>query len=117
LDVTELEKYIQPLLTSGDLDLNSLPQWLDAGVNLREIKTWLDAGFKYASVVKAWKSLRMNPEDAAAWQKIVIRPAVAANWIGAGYHDLKDVEAFLKQGYSSPEEIEQEAEDVVIKGV
>jgi hypothetical protein len=116
LDLTQLEKFVRPLLDSKALELADVPKWLEAGVVLQELQSWLDAGFKYPSLVKAWKSLRMKPDDAKKWEEVVIYPREAARWIGAGYKNVEDVAGLIKQGYHSPEEIDAEAENLVVKG-
>jgi hypothetical protein len=117
LDLGQLEKFVQPLLKREDFQLNDLPQWLEAGIELREIKSWLEAGHRYPQFCKAWKALHMTPEDAKEWERVVVYPREAAKWIAAGYTNAKDVEGLRKQGYLDPEQIEAEAENVVMKGI
>lgn len=115
IDLNQLEKYAQPLLDQKLIELQDIPKWLEAGVALQELQSWVEQGFKYPSLVKAWKSLRMKPDDAKKWEETVIYPREAAKWIGGGYKNVEDVAGLIKQGYTSPEEIAAEAENVVIK--
>lgn len=115
VDVNHLDKYVKPLVDKELIELKDLPKWLEAGVDLRELNTWLEAGFRYPSIVKAWKALRLKPEEAKKWEEVVTYPREAAKWIASGYKNLRDVKGLIKQGYNSPEDIEREAEDLVMK--
>jgi hypothetical protein len=115
VEPAHLEKIVKPLVDKNLLELKDLPKWLEAGVNLRELSLWLESGFKYPSIVKAWKALRLRPEEAKKWEQVVTYPREAAKWLAAGYKNIKDVKGLRKQGYLSPEDIEREAEDLVVK--
>jgi len=115
IDLSHLERYVRPLLDKEMLQLQDVPKWLEAGITLQELEGWLSAGFKYPSLVKAWKQLRMKPVDAREWEDTVRYPREAAKWISAGYHDVKDVKNFMKMGYRGPEDIEAEVQNVMVK--
>jgi hypothetical protein len=115
LGIGDLERHIKPLIDSEKLELNELPKWLEAGIPIQEIGSWVDADFKYPSIVKAWKMLHFKPAEAREWEKVVNFPREAAKWIGAGYRNIDDVKGLIKQGYTSPEQIEAEVENVMVK--
>lgn len=115
IDLKNLEQFVKPLVDKELIELNEVPKWLEAGVDVRELESWLSAGFKYPSIVKSWKQLRMKPEDAKEWERVVQYPRNAAQWLAGGYKNSKDVEGLIKQGYQSPEEIEAESENLVMK--
>jgi hypothetical protein len=115
IDLENLSKYVQPLVNKELIELTDVPKWLEAGVVLQELASWLEAGFKYPSLVKAWKALHMKPADAKEWEEVVVYPREAARWIGAGYRNVKDVSGLIKQGYASPEELEAEAANLIVK--
>jgi hypothetical protein len=115
LDIGNLERFVQPLVDKELIELKDVPKWLEAGVDLREMGGWLEAGFKYPMLVKAWKALHMKPEDAKKWEQVVIYPREAARWIGAGYNNIDDVKGLIKQGYTSPEDLQVEADNLYVK--
>lgn len=115
LELNQLEKYVKPLVDKELLTLQDIPKWLENGIPLQELQSWLDAGFKYPSLVKAWKALHMKPEDAKEWEKVVIYPREAARWIGAGYNNIEDIKGLIKQGYTSPEDLQAEADNLYVK--
>jgi len=116
IDLTHLERYVRPLIDKELIDLPEVPKWLEAGVTLQELGEWLESGFKYPSIVKAWKTLRMKAADAKRWEELVQFPRNASAWIGAGYNNVEDVAGLIKSGYTSPEMIEAEVDNVVMKG-
>jgi hypothetical protein len=97
------------------LELRDLPKWLAKGFHIREIGNWLENNFKYPSIAAAWKILKFKPEVAIKWERVLHRPERAAIWLAGGYKNIKDIEGLIKQGYESPEEVEQEAENLVVK--
>jgi len=115
IDLKNLEQFVKPLVDKELIELKEVPKWLEAGIDVREIGNWLEQGFKYPSIIRAWKQLRMKPEDAKEWERVVHYPRDAAQWLAGGYKNVKDVEGLIKQGYQSPEEIEAESENLVMK--
>jgi hypothetical protein len=115
IDLSHLERFVSPLVDKELITLQDVPKWLENGVKLEELASWVSQGFKYPSLVKAWKMLRMKPADAKEWEKVVAYPREAARWIQAGYFKANDVAGLIKQGYTSPEQIEAESENVIIK--
>lgn len=115
IDLSHLERFVRPLLDKELLELAEVPKWLENGIDLREIGSWLEAGFKYASLAAAWKKLRFKPADAKEWERVLVHPTAAARWIGSGYRNIKDIEGLIKMGYSTPEDIDAEVENVMIK--
>ena len=115
IDPSHLEKFIKPLVDEEKLELAEVPRWLEAGVELREIGDWIEAGIKYASLAAAWKKLHFQPKDAKEWERVLVHPTAAADWLAAGYKDIKDIASLIKQGYSTPKDVESEVNNVVFK--
>lgn len=115
IDFKQLEQFVKPLIDKELITLSEVPNWITNGFDIREIGPWLDAGFKYSSIAAGWRKLRFKPEEAIKWAEVLQRPSEAAKWLAGGYKKIEDIQGLIKQGYESPEEIEDEAENVVIK--
>ncbi|MFA5031201.1 MAG: hypothetical protein WC495_06475 [Patescibacteria group bacterium] len=115
VEPAHLEKFIKPLVDKELISLQDVPKWLEKGFHVREIGNWLENNFKYPSIAFAWKSLRFKPEVAIKWERVLHRPEKAAIWLAGGYKNIKEIEGLIKQGYESPEEMEREAENLIVK--
>lgn len=115
LSISQLERFIKPLLDDKKIELNEVPRWLEKGFQIHEVGEWIRANFKYPSLAAAWKMLHFKPTEAIEWSKTFTHPGDASKWIAAGYKDLEEIKSLINQGYTTPESLESEIENVVVK--